>query len=160
MRKSRLLIAVLVLPLVGCSEKNEGEEGGPCYRNGTCDDGLVCLSNLCIKPLSQDSALKDLGADVQQGDGPGMDHHQPDHALPDRAVPDRGIPDFPMPDRSLPDKAKPDHAVPDLPLPDQAVPDKALPDLLVPDLLVPDSSIPATVSTLAGGTKGYLNQSS
>jgi len=25
-----------------------GSEGGPCYPNGTCNDGLVCLSSFCV----------------------------------------------------------------------------------------------------------------
>lgn len=27
----------------------QGEEGGPCYPNGTCNAGLSCYSNLCVK---------------------------------------------------------------------------------------------------------------
>jgi len=35
--------------LASCSGKPAtGAERGPCYGNGTCDDGLVCLSELCV----------------------------------------------------------------------------------------------------------------
>lgn len=29
-----------------------GAERGSCYPNSTCNDGLVCLSNLCVRPMS------------------------------------------------------------------------------------------------------------
>lgn len=31
-----------------------GKERGPCYGNGTCDQGLVCLSDLCVAPPAAD----------------------------------------------------------------------------------------------------------
>lgn len=48
----------LILSLVSCDEGNktkiaekpEGSVGGPCYGNGTCDDGLVCVDDICIDP--------------------------------------------------------------------------------------------------------------
>jgi hypothetical protein len=33
-----------------------GKERGPCYGNGTCDKGLVCLSDLCVAPPAADCA--------------------------------------------------------------------------------------------------------
>lgn len=35
----------------GCSSSGPaaGSERGPCYGNGTCNAGLVCLSNLCVR---------------------------------------------------------------------------------------------------------------
>ena len=33
-----------------------GKERGPCYGNGTCDQGLVCLSELCVAPPAADCA--------------------------------------------------------------------------------------------------------
>lgn len=39
------------------SSPSTGSEGGACYGNGTCDDGLACLSDLCVR-LS-DAALPD-----------------------------------------------------------------------------------------------------
>ena len=42
--KMKLLPAFVLLGLGGCSRSlANGEEGGRCYGNGTCDDGLVCL---------------------------------------------------------------------------------------------------------------------
>lgn len=32
----------------GASAKHQGTEGAACFPNGTCMDGLVCLSNLCV----------------------------------------------------------------------------------------------------------------
>src|SRR5690606_17863357 len=32
----------------GSSGASQGEEGGACYGNGTCDDGLVCVEDECI----------------------------------------------------------------------------------------------------------------
>ncbi|HOW51477.1 MAG TPA: SBBP repeat-containing protein [bacterium] len=61
MTKTILGFAVLMLLLVaGCesnpSNQNDadttpavGTEGGPCYPNGTCNDGLQCLSGLCVE---------------------------------------------------------------------------------------------------------------
>jgi hypothetical protein len=31
------------------SSKAAGSEGGACYGNGTCDDGLTCASNVCVR---------------------------------------------------------------------------------------------------------------
>lgn len=41
---------------VACSQKSVpvGEERGPCYGNGTCNQGLVCLSDLCVQPPPAD----------------------------------------------------------------------------------------------------------
>ncbi|MCB9561804.1 MAG: hypothetical protein H6708_15480 [Kofleriaceae bacterium] len=33
-----------------------GTERGACYGNGTCNDGLVCLSELCVRPPGADCA--------------------------------------------------------------------------------------------------------
>lgn len=36
-------------------ENNQGEYGGECYPNGTCNKGLICgTENTCIKPLKKD----------------------------------------------------------------------------------------------------------
>ncbi len=37
--------------LLACGDKT-GAEGGPCYDNGSCDSGLVCLSERCVEDLS------------------------------------------------------------------------------------------------------------
>ena len=33
----------------GTSTKATGSEGGPCYKNGTCNAGLTCASKLCVR---------------------------------------------------------------------------------------------------------------
>jgi hypothetical protein len=38
-----------------CSkEPAAGSERGACYGNGTCDEGLLCLSELCVRPPPAD----------------------------------------------------------------------------------------------------------
>lgn len=45
-------VAILLLLLVmACSKKKVDGKGGACYGNNTCDDGLTCLSKLCVKQL-------------------------------------------------------------------------------------------------------------
>lgn len=48
-----------------CVKANEGAESGPCYPNQTCDDGLVCLQDVCTRSVA------DAGPDAE-----------PDAALP------------------------------------------------------------------------------
>jgi hypothetical protein len=53
-----LAIAVAALVTVGCAKQRgddercvaieSGTEKGACYGNGTCNDGLMCLSELCV----------------------------------------------------------------------------------------------------------------
>lgn len=33
----------------GSSSPGEGNERGPCFPNGTCNDGLVCASDVCVR---------------------------------------------------------------------------------------------------------------
>ena len=57
--------SLFLLPLSGflacapAATENEvepaGSEGGACYGNGTCDDGLSCLSNTCVFVPSEDA---------------------------------------------------------------------------------------------------------
>lgn len=37
-----------------CAEYADGSEKGACYGNGTCDEGLMCLSELCVRPEPAD----------------------------------------------------------------------------------------------------------
>jgi hypothetical protein len=52
--------AVVAVALAGCDGRNgwaaaaEGTERGACYGNRTCNDGLVCLSDLCVRPPGAD----------------------------------------------------------------------------------------------------------
>jgi hypothetical protein len=60
---TRLLFAVTLL-LAACAGGNsgpakrapDGTERGDCYGNGTCNPGLLCLSNLCVRPPPADCA--------------------------------------------------------------------------------------------------------
>jgi len=59
--------AALVFPFACTSQnQNEGEEGGRCYGNGTCDQGLVCLSSgTCARATADGSTI---GADGARQD--------------------------------------------------------------------------------------------
>lgn len=35
-------------------EHDDGTERGECYGNGTCNDGLTCMSGLCVRPPGAD----------------------------------------------------------------------------------------------------------
>lgn len=50
------VVLALALAAVACSKKGpkEGTERGPCYGNKTCNDGLICLSDLCVRPPPAD----------------------------------------------------------------------------------------------------------
>lgn len=58
-----VVAALLGAGLTGCKGKGKaesaaaaGKERGPCYGNGTCDQGLTCLSQLCVVPPGADCA--------------------------------------------------------------------------------------------------------
>jgi hypothetical protein len=55
----------VLLAVAACSKERgaegpdgvaDGHERGPCYGNGTCDQGLVCYSELCVRPPGADCA--------------------------------------------------------------------------------------------------------
>jgi hypothetical protein len=39
----------------GCNNDNAdtGKQGGPCYTNGTCDQGLDCVNNICVQVTTE-----------------------------------------------------------------------------------------------------------
>jgi hypothetical protein len=41
-------IVSICLGVAACSGNSQGNEGGPCYPNGTCNSGLSCSSNHCV----------------------------------------------------------------------------------------------------------------
>ncbi|HSW59455.1 MAG TPA: hypothetical protein VLJ60_01585, partial [bacterium] len=55
------LFVMVLFVLVSCGDDKKtdsddsdsvplmGAEGGPCYPNKTCNDGLQCLSDLCVE---------------------------------------------------------------------------------------------------------------
>lgn len=80
--------------LAGCRTA-EGSEGGACYGNGTCGPGLMCRSDLCIrpgdagKPDGGPDAGRDGGADAGTSDS-GPDDAGPADAGTDAAIDDAG----------------------------------------------------------------------
>jgi hypothetical protein len=58
----RVIIWMTLALLAGCQQQAAtgaaataaGKERGPCYGNGTCDQGLQCLSDLCVRPAPAD----------------------------------------------------------------------------------------------------------
>ncbi len=91
-------VAVAIAATTGCGSDGPaaGTEGGDCYGNGTCNAGLVCLSDHCVD-------LNDL----------------PDAGGPDVAAP---VPDAPVADARVPDARVPDARGPDAPPPDAPPP--------------------------------------
>ena len=61
------LAMLLILPLVACGNgdgdgKKEGELGGPCFSNHTCDLEFVCYKKVCVDPATIDvPAIPDAG---------------------------------------------------------------------------------------------------
>jgi hypothetical protein len=41
------LILLFLFAITGCDE--EGDVGEPCYEEGTCDNGLVCIDDTCVE---------------------------------------------------------------------------------------------------------------
>ena len=173
------LAALLVLASCGevSQDDDTGKEGKPCFSNGTCASGLVCLSNLCVK--EQDAGVPDQGKDKDVADQAVPDLSVPDMAIADQGkdmapeagkdigvdlkkdgpVPDKPIPDAPildtlLLDHALPDKPKPDFPVPDMAKPDLPMPDMAKPDIATPDIAVPDMPMPDT--TMPDATSGSV----
>lgn len=129
-------LGLLVALLVGCgggdSAPADGEERGPCYGNGTCNAGLTCLSDVCVRAPDAgppadagasdaspalDAARADAGpADAGPADAGGLDASAPDAAPPDAAgdaAVDAGPSDAGPPDTGAPDAGPPDTGAPD-----------------------------------------------
>ena len=116
---------IAVLALVGCGgsggQMNDGApgrdgkiqpgiEGGPYYGNGTCNQGLTCASNLCVR--------------------------LPDASRLDAPIPD--LPTA-KPEIGPPDSVKDQGYVVDIPQkPDIAAEDKSIPDIVSIDSSAPD----------------------
>ena len=67
-RVAFLGVLVLAGACGGTDSPADGIEGGECYPNGTCNEGLVCsASNICVKPFPTDS--RESQADVVPLDG-------------------------------------------------------------------------------------------
>jgi hypothetical protein len=48
------LVSLLVVTTCGCPQPgpSDGEEGGACFGNGTCNDALACVNGTCVEPLA------------------------------------------------------------------------------------------------------------
>ncbi len=80
MRSFRIALSLALLTcLAACSDDGDttpkpdtarapGTVGGPCYGNKTCNAGLVCLSDLCVRPNDLGPGKKD--GPVAKKDGP------------------------------------------------------------------------------------------
>lgn len=62
--KGLFLILVLMMSIaLGCNKDGwPGKSGGPCYNNGTCDSGLVCVDNICTDNDSGGRSTLDNGS--------------------------------------------------------------------------------------------------
>jgi hypothetical protein len=113
-------------PAPGGGDPAPGTERGPCYGNGTCNAGLVCLSELCVRPAAGDAGVgpEDAGA-PPDGGAPPHDAGAPADAAPADAGPeDAGTPlDAELPDAGGPDAAPGDAGAPDTGPADAGVPD-------------------------------------
>ena len=114
-----LLIAVLILS--GCGntsgQSNDGapdrsgtippgKEGGPCYGNGTCNQGLTCASNLCVR-------LPD--ASSMDAPSPDLPNAKTEAGTPDSAKDQGHVVDMPQkPDMAAKDTSVPDIAIVDI----------------------------------------------
>src|SRR5688572_15039818 len=50
----------LLLAIAACArnpDPDPGTERGACYGNGTCNEGLLCLSDRCVRPPPADCAV-------------------------------------------------------------------------------------------------------
>ncbi len=72
-----LMFLSVVLLATGCGKETApgpaaGAERGPCYGNGTCDEGLTCLSDLCVVVPDQGPDAGDQAdiADAPETDAP------------------------------------------------------------------------------------------
>ena len=64
------LFFIICLCVVSCKEQ-EGGEGQPCYPNGTCDEGLVCVDGVCASESADaDTDSDDAGPDDAGSDEP------------------------------------------------------------------------------------------
>jgi len=59
----RLQLSILVLAVAACGSRT-GAERGPCYGNGTCNQGLVCLSDTCVAPAGPETDAGTLEAGI------------------------------------------------------------------------------------------------
>ncbi len=92
MRTTIAAAATLILAIAGCGGESTlpaGTEGAPCYPNGTCNLGLVCVATTCTTTTAD--AGTDAGGDAGSGsDGSVVDGSTTTDAGTDSAVADAG----------------------------------------------------------------------
>lgn len=89
-----LLSLALVLPLANCGDETSscsGRERCACYPNATCNDGLTCLSNVCV-----DSNASSNGGAGEKPNGDGEAGSSPE-AVPPGDGSDGGASSMPKP---------------------------------------------------------------
>jgi len=137
----------------------QGSEGGTCYPNQTCNQGLACLSDLCVlmpdagqaDTLAPDAAMPDVAAtDTSAPDAtsaadavPPLDGNMADTATPtdaqqsvDGSEPDASSAD----DAAAQDGSAPDGAALDATSVDTHAADAASPDTAAADSAAPDTA--------------------
>ncbi|MFH1130856.1 MAG: hypothetical protein V1754_05935 [Pseudomonadota bacterium] len=123
MRNVGLMFAsVLVVATLACSDdtKEIGTEGGACYPNGTCNEGLTCASGLCVNVPKEDAGIPDT--------------LKPDTVNPDTVNPDSVGPDTVSPDMEVSDVALKDQLPIDAVATDVAVIEAAAQDITEQDI--------------------------
>ena len=142
-----ILYAMLIM---ACGEVNKpedggktpGNEGGPCSSSGSCNPGLTCLSNLCVRVL--DSGISD-----STKDAPGTDLVSPDSFPYDQYTSDAPITDAAPKDIINPDVSAADLATMDIPLKDAQAADIAVPDQTMFDISVSDLQFQTRTSPIS-----------
>ncbi len=109
-------------------DNQDGQEGQPCGMNGECDEGLTCVSNLCVNLAS----LGDSEDDVDEGDDNAPDGTSDDgrddgtnEPPDDETADDAGVPAVADPD----DISDDDEDDPDLPVNDPPSADGGVADV-------------------------------
>src|SRR5260221_13014806 len=72
--RPRTLLAALIGSLLACGGERGatvGEETGNCYANGTCNQGLSCFSNRCVRFEADGSGDSSGGGGVARTDANG-----------------------------------------------------------------------------------------
>jgi hypothetical protein len=67
MRRMIIIVAFAAFVVPGCTDSSAGNpvgtEGGDCYPNSSCNTGLACYSNLCVRPGDAGGAPDGQGSD-------------------------------------------------------------------------------------------------
>lgn len=89
MTVGRAALVALLLCSCASKEKDPGTEGGPCYGNGTCNAGLSCASNLCVRIPGRETGVDRSVADQLVRDASTLDQRTQDSGALDRPISDK-----------------------------------------------------------------------